>query len=157
MEKFNKNKIQYVGVRPGEKDIDDAIPIIDYTNMNHEIKNHCIKLCKEAISKIKITYNKFNLWRKLNLKFEKPIFSCFNFIKIIYKQIETTPESNISYFKNLAKLVKKALEDGVDETWNVVVGTDFGAFCSFEKTHLIYFRLNEIYFLIFRFGASVKN
>lgn len=51
MDKFNKNKIQYVGVRTGEKDIDEAIPIIEYTNMNHEIKNNCIKLCKEAISK----------------------------------------------------------------------------------------------------------
>lgn len=51
MEKFNKNKIQYVGVRPGERDIDDAIPVVEYTNMTHEIKNHCIKLCKEAISK----------------------------------------------------------------------------------------------------------
>jgi len=51
MDKLNKNKIQYVGVRPGEKDIDDAIPIVEYTNMNHDIKSNCIRLCKEAISK----------------------------------------------------------------------------------------------------------
>jgi len=57
----------------------------------------------------------------------------------------------------LAKLVKKALEEGTDETWNVIVGIDFGAYCSFDKAYLIYFRLNEIYFLIFRFGATVKN
>jgi len=57
----------------------------------------------------------------------------------------------------LAKLIKKALEEGTEETWNVVVGRDFGAYCSFEKSYLIYFRLNEIYFLIFRFGATVKN
>ena len=57
----------------------------------------------------------------------------------------------------MAKLVKKALEEGTDETWNVIVGIDFGAYCSFDKANLIYFRLNEIYFLIFRFGATVKN
>jgi FlaA1/EpsC-like NDP-sugar epimerase len=54
MDKLNKNKIQYVGVRTGEKDIEEAIPVVEYTNMAHEIKNHCIKLCKEAISNNKI-------------------------------------------------------------------------------------------------------
>jgi hypothetical protein len=54
-------------------------------------------------------------------------------------------------------LIKKTLEEGNDETWNVIVGTDYGAYGSFEKAHLIYFRLNEIYFLIFRFGFSIKS
>jgi len=51
MDKFNKNKIQYVGVRPGEKDIDDAVAVVEFSNMSHDLKNNCIKLCKEAISK----------------------------------------------------------------------------------------------------------
>lgn len=51
MEKFNKNKIQYVGVRAGEKDIDDVIPMIEFTNMTEEVKKQCIKMSKEAISK----------------------------------------------------------------------------------------------------------
>jgi hypothetical protein len=51
MDKFNKNKIQYVGARPGERDIDEAIPVIDFCNMAPELKNFCIKLSREAISK----------------------------------------------------------------------------------------------------------
>ena len=51
MDKFNKNKIQYAGPRPGERDIDEATPVIDYCNMTTELKNQCIKLSREAISK----------------------------------------------------------------------------------------------------------
>ena len=50
MEKLQKNKMQYVGVRAGEKDIDDTIPVVEFTNMSQEVKNNCIKVCKEAIS-----------------------------------------------------------------------------------------------------------
>ena len=51
MDKFNKNKIQYVGVRPGERDIDELIPVIEFFNMAPELKNQCIKLSREAIRK----------------------------------------------------------------------------------------------------------
>jgi hypothetical protein len=62
-------------------------------------------------------------------------------------------DGNLNYFKKLAKKIKEDLEQDKDETWNVIVGTDYGAYLAFEKAYLIYFRLNEIYFLIFRFGA----
>ncbi len=58
MDKFNKNKIQYVGVRPGERDIDESVPVIEYCNMPPELKNQCIKLSKEAISIINKLINK---------------------------------------------------------------------------------------------------
>ncbi len=61
---------------------------------------------------------------------------------------------NINYFKKVAKRIKKSLEAERAETWNVIIGTDFGSFCSFEKYNVIYFRLNEIYFLMFRFGSN---
>jgi hypothetical protein len=62
-------------------------------------------------------------------------------------------DGNLNYFKKLAKKIKHDLEQDKDETWNVIVGTDYGAYLAFEKAYLIYFRLNELYFLIFRFGA----
>ena len=62
-------------------------------------------------------------------------------------------DSNINYYKKLAKKLKLDLEAEKNETWNVVVGSDYGAYLAFEKAYLIYFRLNELYFLIFRFGA----
>jgi hypothetical protein len=49
------------------------------------------------------------------------------------------------------------LEVDKGETWNVIVGTDFGAYVSFEKYNMLYFRLNEVYFLFFRFGANSNN
>jgi hypothetical protein len=60
---------------------------------------------------------------------------------------------NLNYFKKLAKKIKLDLEADKNETWNVVVGTEYGAYLAFEKAFLVYFRLNELYFLIFRFGA----
>ena len=52
----------------------------------------------------------------------------------------------------MAKKIKLSLESEKKEIWNVVVGSDFGAWVSFDKTEMIYFRMDEIYFLIFRFG-----
>lgn len=62
-------------------------------------------------------------------------------------------DGNMNYFKKLAKKIKLDLEADKTETWNVIVGTDYGAYLAFEKAYLIYFRLNELYFLIFRFGS----
>jgi hypothetical protein len=68
--------------------------------------------------------------------------------------LEIVTESNINYYKNLAKNIKKTLEADKNETWNCIVGTDYGAWVSYEKGNLIYFRLNELYFLFFRFGSD---
>jgi hypothetical protein len=63
-------------------------------------------------------------------------------------------DTKMNYYKKLAKTIKMDLETDRNETWNVVVGTDYGAYLAFEKAFLIYFRLNELYFLIFRFGTA---
>ena len=65
-------------------------------------------------------------------------------------------ENNTNYFKILAKKIKLNLEVDKTEIWNVIVGTDFGAWISFDKTNVVYFRMDEIYFLIFRFGNEIK-
>ena len=75
-------------------------------------------------------------------------------ISITKNALKTTPDSHISYYKKLAKKIKFDLEkNDKGQIWNCVVGSDYGAFISFEKANMIYFRINEIYFLIFRFGA----
>ena len=72
--------------------------------------------------------------------------------------LESTVENNVNFFKRLAKKIKIALEeDGKEEkeeVWNIIAGTDFGAWICFDKTYVIYFRLEDIYFLMFRFGTS---
>ena len=70
--------------------------------------------------------------------------------------MRTTIENNSSYFKNLAKKIKVGLENEHKEIWNVIVGTDYGAWINFDKTNCLYFRMDEIYFLIFRFGYDTK-
>ena len=70
--------------------------------------------------------------------------------------MKTTLENNFSYFKILAKKIKLSLEEGNEEIWNVVVGSDFGAWISFDKSNMLFFRMDEIYFMIFRFGYDTK-
>ena len=35
----------------GEKDIDDVIPIIEFSNMKNDDRTICVKVCKEIMSK----------------------------------------------------------------------------------------------------------
>ena len=75
-------------------------------------------------------------------------------ISVAKNALKTTSDSHISYYKKLAKKIKLELEKTEKgQIWNCVVGSDYGAFISFEKANLVYFRINEINFLIFRFGA----
>lgn len=75
-------------------------------------------------------------------------------ISVAKSSLKTTPDSHINYYKKLAKKIKLELEKiEKGQIWNCVVGSDYGAFISFEKSNMVYFRINEIYFLIFRFGA----
>ena len=106
---------QQYGMRPGEKEIDEIKPVIEFCTMNTETKDICITKAKDAMRAV--------------------------------------GDSNINYYKKLAKKLKMDLEAEKNETWNVIVGTDYGAYLAFEKAYLIYFRMNELYFLIFRFGA----
>lgn len=65
-------------------------------------------------------------------------------------------ENNTKFYKSLAKKIKFALEENNEDIWNVVIGSDFGAWISFDKTYVLYCRVQEKYFLIFRFGGE-KN
>jgi plasmid maintenance system killer protein len=102
-------------MRPGEKEIDEIKPVIEFSTMNSDMKELCITKAKDAMRAV--------------------------------------GDTNINFYKKLAKKLKMDLEAEKNETWNVVVGTDYGAYIAFEKAYFIYFRMNELYFLIFRFGA----
>lgn len=57
-------------------------------------------------------------------------------------------------FKNLAEDIKNNIEENFNGIWNVIIGTDFGSYISYDKGHVIFFNLKEIHFLIFRFGVN---
>ncbi len=38
--------------------------------------------------------------------------------------------------------------------WNVIVGSEYGSFISYDKGYLIFFRIREINVLIFRYGIE---
>ena len=63
-------------------------------------------------------------------------------------------ELNINIFKNIAEELKTDLETNLSGVWNIIVGTDFGSYISYDKGHLIFFNIKEINFLIFRFGIT---
>jgi hypothetical protein len=47
----HRNKVQNTILR-GEKDIDEIIPVIEFSHMNNEMKDLCIKIAKEELSKL---------------------------------------------------------------------------------------------------------
>ena len=110
-------------MRMEDNEIDDIIPVIEFNNMSHEFKDFAVKTAKDAIS------NNFR-----------------------FKYLGSITDSNINIYKKLAKKCKALLETERAGTWNCIVGPDFGSYISYEKANLIFFRLNELYFLFFKFG-----
>jgi dynein light chain LC8-type len=64
------------------------------------------------------------------------------------------------YFKDLAEFIKKAFDEKFQGTWHVIVGIlthltqglNFGAYVSYESKCFIHFWINQIGFLIYKFG-----
>jgi hypothetical protein len=46
----HRNKVQTT-IMKGEKDIDEIVPVIESSHMTHEMKEICIKIAKEELSK----------------------------------------------------------------------------------------------------------
>lgn len=42
---------RYVATRAGEKDPDDFAAVVEYSNISQEMKEFCIKLARDALSK----------------------------------------------------------------------------------------------------------
>jgi hypothetical protein len=65
MDRAQRNRLQYGGMRGGEKDIDDVIPVVEFSsNMSKELKDYCIKIAKETMSKHKNINDSRNCNRK---------------------------------------------------------------------------------------------
>ena len=47
---------------------------------------------------------------------------------------------------------KKAMEEEFEDSWHVIVGTNFGSFVSYEHKCIILFWLEHIGFLLFKHG-----
>ena len=127
--KSNNQNAKFIqDIKRGDKEIDDIKPIIKYCTMSQELKMDTISRIKEAMSKL--------------------IYIILN--------IETTIENNSNYFKTLSKKIKINMDSNTGEIWNVIVGTDYGAWINFDKTYMLFLTMDELYFLIYRFGYDTK-
>ena len=79
------------------------------------------------------------------------------FIFTFYIFLETFSESSINNFIKVAKAIKTNLDNEKQGVWNVIVGSHFGSFISYDKSFLVFFRIKEIYFLIYRFGIDESS
>ena len=66
--------------------------------------------------------------------------------------LELKHDSELKYFKDMALYIKKALEEKFEDSWHVIVGTNFGSFVSYEHKCICLFWLEHIGFLVFKHG-----
>ena len=52
----------------------------------------------------------------------------------------------------MALYIKKAMEEKFEDSWHVIVGTNFGSFVSYEHKYMNLFWLEHIGFLLFKHG-----
>ena len=56
------------------------------------------------------------------------------------------------YFKDLAEFIKKGFDEKFGPTWHVIVGLNFGFSVSYEAKHFVHFWINQVGFLVYKFG-----
>jgi|TARA_B110000285_G_scaffold157578_1_gene175807 dynein light chain LC8-type len=61
-------------------------------------------------------------------------------------------DSELKYFKDMAHFIKKEMEAKFEDSWHVIVGTNFGSFVSYEHKCICLFWLEHIGFLVFKHG-----
>ncbi|GAA5864654.1 hypothetical protein JCM8547_008262 [Rhodosporidiobolus lusitaniae] len=54
--------------------------------------------------------------------------------------------------KDIAAYIKRDFDKRYGPTWHVVVGKNFGSFCTHESGHFVYFYLGNIAILLFKAG-----
>ena len=74
----------------------------------------------------------------------------------IFWFIEMKHDSELKYFKDMALFIKKAMEEKFEDSWHVIVGTNFGSFVSYEHKCICLFWLEHIGFLVFKHGWNLK-
>lgn len=73
-------------------------------------------------------------------------------VKVSKEAIKSNSENSINNYIKIAKFVKTEVELEKKGVWNVIVGSDYGSYISYDKCYLVFFRIREVYFLVFRFG-----
>jgi len=58
----------------------------------------------------------------------------------------------MKYFKDAAVYIKENLDKKHGGSWNVIVGKSFGSYFSYESKCAIFFWINHIGFLIWKFA-----
>ena len=71
--------------------------------------------------------------------------------------IEQQHDGELKYFKDKACFVKKALEEKFEDSWHVIVGTNFGSFVSYEHKSMILFWLENIGFMLYKHGWKINH
>ena len=68
--------------------------------------------------------------------------------------LEMQHDGELKYFKDMASYVKKRIEDEEKGAsgWHVIIGTNFGSYCTYETKHITLFWLEHIGFLLFKHG-----
>ena len=66
-------------------------------------------------------------------------------------------DGELKYYKDMAQYIKKELEEKLadskfNDSWHVIVGTNFGSFVTYEHKSIILFWLEHIGFLLFKHG-----
>ncbi len=75
-------------------------------------------------------------------------------IRVSKEAIKENSDNKFNNYIKIAKRIKLSLDNEKKGIWNVIVGSDYGSYISYDKAFLIFFRLKEIHFLIFRFGID---
>mmetsp|Transcript_3682 Transcript_3682/g.10578 ORF Transcript_3682/g.10578 Transcript_3682/m.10578 type:complete len:98 (+) Transcript_3682:170-463(+) len=52
--------------------------------------------------------------------------------------------------KDVAQFVKKAFDEASPGTWHCVVGRNFGCSITHETKYLIFFKLDQVFFMLFK-------
>lgn len=75
-------------------------------------------------------------------------------IKLSKDAMKANSENSINNYIKISKLIKTNLDNEKKGIWNVIVGSDYGSYLSYDKSFLLFYRIKEVYFLIFRYGID---
>ena len=65
-------------------------------------------------------------------------------------------DGELKYYKDMAIYIKGELEAKLNDSWHVIVGTNFGSFVTYERECIILFWLEHIGFLLFKHGWTYE-
>ncbi|KAL8287601.1 hypothetical protein RQP46_003459 [Phenoliferia psychrophenolica] len=67
-------------------------------------------------------------------------------------EVATTAMGAHDIEKDIAAFIKREFDKRYGATWHVVVGKNFGSYCTHETGHFIYFYMGTIAILLFKAG-----